>query len=134
VGHHRSYDSLAAVVWRHGDNASENLDRPAVPIFGHVVKGGETRIDEGPEVLTDHFASVPFRDAKPARGILRKAIKTLAKGLIVDFLPKSPQPLRRLLLRAGQYLAFTITSFFVLHSSIPFLVFKLLFRLSCNGR
>lgn len=120
VGHHRPYDSLAAVVRRHGDNASEDLDRPAVPIFGHLVKGGETRVDEGPEVLTDHFASVPFRDAKTARGILHKAVKTFAKGLIVDFLPKSQQPFRRLRLREGQYGGFLILSFFVLHSSIPF--------------
>jgi hypothetical protein len=45
VGHHRPDYSLAAVVRRHGDNASKDLDRAAVPIFGDVVKGAETCVD-----------------------------------------------------------------------------------------
>jgi hypothetical protein len=95
VGHHRPDSSLAPVVRGHGDNAAEDLDRPAVPIFGHVVKGGETRIDEGPQIFADDFASIPFRNTKTARGILHKAVNTLTKGFVVDFLPKGQQPFRR---------------------------------------
>src|ERR1700734_3019116 len=63
VGHHRPDHPLAAVVRRHGDNASKDLDRAAVPIFGDVVKGGETRVDEGPEIL--RITSRPFHSATP---------------------------------------------------------------------
>jgi hypothetical protein len=38
------------------------------------------------------LAPTPLRNAKPARGILHQAVKTLAKGFVVDLFPKGQQP------------------------------------------
>ena len=92
--HHRLHDLFAAVIRCHGDNAAKDLDQSAVPVFGHVVKCGEPRIDEGPQILTDRLASIPFRDTEATPGILHKAVKTFAEGLVIDFLPKSQKPFR----------------------------------------
>ncbi len=120
MSHYRPHSALATIVRCHGDNAAKDLDQSSVPIFGHVVKGGEPRIDEGPQILADHLASVPLRDTEASRGILRKAVKPLAEGFVVDFLPKSQQPFRRLGFREGQCGRFLILTFFILHLRFPF--------------
>jgi hypothetical protein len=101
VGHDRPDYCLAPVVRSHSDNATEDLNRPTVPILGHVVKSGEAGIDEDSQIFADDFAPIPLRNAKPARGILHQAVKTLAKGFVVDLFPKGQQPFRRCHLREG---------------------------------
>jgi hypothetical protein len=57
------HNLFAAVIGRHGDNAAKDFNGASIPVFGYVVQGRESRIDEGPQTLADHLASGPFRDA-----------------------------------------------------------------------
>ena len=52
-----------AIDWRHGHCASEHLERSAVPIFLHLVQGGEAGIDESLQIGPDRLATVPVGDA-----------------------------------------------------------------------
>ena len=48
----------------------------------------ETCINERAEVLADGFPSVPICNTKVTDGVLGEAIKALAEGLVVNFLPE----------------------------------------------
>jgi hypothetical protein len=52
----------------------KNFERWAISVLNDVVMGGKTRIDEGPQVFTDGFASVPICHAQVAHCILGKAV------------------------------------------------------------
>jgi hypothetical protein len=56
---------------------------------------GETRIDELSEIFPDLFSSIPFSNTEAALSILGKTLEAFAESLIVDFLPKCQQPIRR---------------------------------------
>src|SRR6516225_9431753 len=86
---------FAPVIGRHGNNAAKDFNGASIPVFGHVVQRRKSRVDEGPQALADHLASVPFRDAEATGGVLQEAIKTLAKSHVVNFLPKSQEPFGR---------------------------------------
>ncbi len=83
VRHHRLHDRLAGVIRRHRYDAAENLERPTVPVFGDVVKGGETRVDESAQVLTDRLPAFPIGYAEVALSILDEAVKTFAERFVV---------------------------------------------------
>jgi len=79
--HDGFYRGFAAVVGLHRDDAAEDLDRSSVPVFGDVVVCCEPCVDEGAQVFTNRFASIPFGDTEAACRILYKAVKTLQKVL-----------------------------------------------------
>jgi hypothetical protein len=89
VRHHRFHDRLTAVIRLHGDDAAEDLEPAAVPVFEDVVMGCETRIDEGAQVLADGLASMPIGNTEVTDGIFGKSIEPFTKGLVVNLLPES---------------------------------------------
>jgi hypothetical protein len=102
VRHYRLQDRLAGVIRRHRYGAAENLERPAVPVFADVVKGGEPGVDESAQVLTDRLPAFPIGYAQVARGMLDEAVKTFAERFVIDFLPESQKPFRSVFFCEGQ--------------------------------
>src|SRR5271156_2954393 len=98
MGHHRFHNRLAVVIRLHGDDAAEDLERTAIPIFEDVVMRRETRIDEGAQILADGLASMPISNTEVTDGVLGKAIESFTESLVVNFLPESQQPFGRLFL------------------------------------
>ena len=66
---------MRGVVRPHSDDAAEDLEGAAVPVFRDVVVGGEASIDEGAEVFTDDVTAVPLGDAEAAGCVFREAVK-----------------------------------------------------------
>src|SRR5882757_9172883 len=85
--HGRLLRRHARIIERHCHGAVKNLERWAVPVFDHLMIGGESRVYEGTQVLTDRLAPVPIGNAEIAHGILRETIEAFAKSLVVNFLP-----------------------------------------------
>jgi hypothetical protein len=81
---------LARIVRFHGHKSPKHLERPAIPVFDHLVMGGEALIDERTQVRTNGFSSVPVAYTQVRYGILLEAVKTPAPGLVIDLLPKTP--------------------------------------------
>ena len=78
-------DGLAArlnfgLIELHSNFAVKNFEQWAVPVLDDVVMGGKALVDEGAQVLTDCFASVPISHAQVAHCFLGKAVKTLAEA------------------------------------------------------
>src|SRR5258708_6309842 len=95
VGHGRSRNRLALVIRCHRDDTTKDLERAAIPVFKHVVMGGEPRVNKRAQVLPDGIAPVPVSNAKVADGVLRKAVEPFAEGLVIDLFPEGQQPIRR---------------------------------------
>ena len=89
MGHDRFHNWLAAVIRLHGDNAAEDLEQTAIPVFEDVVMGRETRIDEGAQILADGLASMPISNTKVTDSVFGKAIESFTEGLVINFLPES---------------------------------------------
>src|SRR5262249_5491817 len=68
--HRRSHRLDVGVIELHPDFAVKNLEQWAVPILDNLVTGGKSLVDEGAQVLTDCFASVPISHAQVAHRIL----------------------------------------------------------------
>ncbi len=91
VRHHRLHDWLASVIRRHRYEAAKNLERPTVPVFGDVVKGGEAGVDESAQVLTDRLAAFPVSDAEIAPGIFDEASRNLYRTFCRRFPSRKPR-------------------------------------------
>ena len=88
VSHHRLNRLSVRVIELHRDDAAKDLEQSAIPIFNHIVVGGESLIDKGAQALANLLASVPFRNAEATLSILREAIETFTESFVIDFFPK----------------------------------------------
>jgi len=80
------------IIGCHINHTAEHFQEACIPIFGDVMQRGEPGIDEGLEVGTDRFATLPIRNAEIADRILRETVEALPEGLVVNLAELSRYP------------------------------------------